>query len=192
MVAPVSIKGGRSLKYTFNIHVNDDKSEHSEKLIIVAFDNEGAANIVLKLLAYLMFIKKRPSFDDDPGWQVRPDLIARNDSGAITIWIDCGSVSTKKLDTVATKIRDIQFFVFRKTLKDMEHFYRTIKDKIKYLQNVKCVSFDDGFVDGIAESIDRTNDVQAYVSEEMLTFSITNSFGRYEAYTALHRIDGSE
>lgn len=176
------------MKYTFNIQVSDDKSEHAEKLIIGAFENEGAANIILKVLAYVMFVKRRPSFDDDPGWQVRPDLLARNEGGAITLWVDCGSVSTKKVDTVATKIRDIEFFVFRKTQKDMDHFYRTIKDKIKYLQNVRCVSFDDGFVDGIAECLDRTNDVECYVGDDMITLNITNSLGRHEAYTTLHRI----
>jgi uncharacterized protein YaeQ len=182
------------LKYTFNIQVSSDKNQHAEKLIIPAFDNEAAANIILKVLAYLMFIDRRPSFDDDPGWQAQPDLIARDSGGTITLWVDCGSVSTKKLDTVATKIRDIQFVVFRKTRKDMEHFYRTIQDKAKYVQNVRCVSFDDRFVDGIAEHLDRTNDIECYIGDDMITFNIANSLGRHDAYTGVHRIgaDGDD
>src|SRR5581483_7282285 len=130
---------GPGLKYTFNIEVSNNKREHTEKLIVGAFDNEAGDNVILKVLAYLMFVEKRPKIDDDAGWQVMPDLLVRDDEGAITTWVDCGSVSNKKVDLVATKVRDIQFFVFRKTQRDMDHFYNMIKDKIKNLKNVKCV-----------------------------------------------------
>lgn len=177
-----------SLKYTFNIQVSDNKREHVEKLIMGAFDNEAHEHVVLKLLAYLMFFQKRPRIDEDPGWQVVPDLIARDDDGTITLWVDCGSVSTKKVDVVATKVRDIEFVVFRKTQRDMDHFYNMIKDKIKRLQNLKCFSFDDEFVDAIAQNLDRTNNVECYFGDDMVTLTIENSFGRHECYSTIHRI----
>lgn len=180
------------MKYTFNLQIANDKREHSEKLIVGAFDNEGGASIVLKLLAYMMFIEMRPRIDEDAGWQFMPDLIARNPAGEITLWVDCGRVSNKKLDTVAMKVRDsIDFFVFRKTVREMDHFYGMIKDKVKHIQNVKCVSFDDGFVDGLGESLDRTNTVEGYLGDDMITMSFTNSLGKHEAFSTIHRIDSS-
>jgi uncharacterized protein YaeQ len=176
------------MKYSFNIEANDGRNEVSEKLVISAFDNESGSNIALKLLAYLMFIKRRPRIDEDAGWQVVPDLIARDDSGAINLWVDCGSVSVKKADIISTKGRDrVEFFVFRKTQRDMDVFYKQIQDKVKSLQNLRCVSFDDGFVDAIGDSLDRTNNLEAYLTDEMLTLTITNSLGRREAYSAIHR-----
>jgi uncharacterized protein YaeQ len=179
------------MKYSFNIQAADGKHEQTEKLVISAFNNEAGSHIALKVIAYLMFIKRRPRIDEDAGWQVMPDLLARDDSGAITLWIDCGSVSVKKADTIATKVRDsIEFYVFRKTEREMDQFYKQIQDKVKHLQNVNCISFDDGFIDGIGENLDRTNDVQAYLTDDMLTVTIENSFGKHEAYSAIHRIVG--
>jgi uncharacterized protein YaeQ len=179
------------MKYSFNIQANDGKNEQTEKLVIAAFNNESGSTIALKLIAYLMFIKRRPRIDEDAGWQVVPDLIARDDSGAITLWVDCGSVSTKKADTIATKVRDsIEFYVFRRTEREMDQFYKGIQDKVKHLQNVNCISFDEGFIDGIGESLDRTNNLDAYVSDEMVTITIDNSFGKHEAYSSIYRILG--
>ena len=179
------------MKYSFNIQASDGKHDQTEKLVISAFNNESGDTIALKLIAYLMFIKRRPRIDEDAGWQVVPDLIARDDSGAITLWVDCGTVSTKKADTIATKVRDsIEFYVFRRTEREMDQFYKQIQDKVKHLKNVNCVSFDDGFIDGIGESLDRTNNLEAYVSDEMMTITIDNSFGKHEAYSNIHKILG--
>ena len=177
------------MKYSFNIQATDDKQEYTEKLVIGAFSNEGGDTIALKLLAYLMFIKKRPRLDEDIDWNFIPDLVARDDAGDISLVVDCGSVSTKKADTIATKVRDrIEYFVFRKTVREMDEFYKQIQDKVKHLQNVKCVSFDDGFVDGVGSNFDRTNILEAYVGDEMITVTMTNSFGKYEAYSTIHQI----
>jgi uncharacterized protein YaeQ len=181
------------LKYSFNIQSSDGAGEQTEKLVISAFDNEAGDSIALKLLAYLMFIKRRPRIDDDPGWQVVPDLIARDESGSINLWVDCGSVSVRKADIIATKGRDsIEFFVFRKTQRDLDVFFKQIADKMKNAKALRGVCFDDGFVDGIGQSLDRTNNLHAYVSEDMLTLTIDNSFGKHEAYSAVHRLSGEK
>ncbi|MBY0357266.1 MAG: YaeQ family protein [Candidatus Obscuribacterales bacterium] len=178
-----------NLKYTFNIQISDNKKALTEKLIIAAFENESGGHVVLKLLAYLLFIEQRPHIDEDAGWHFTPDLIARDDSGSITLWIDCGRVSMKKVDTIATKVRNhIDFYVFRKTQREMQQFYQAIKDKIKHLDNVKCVSFDDEFIDGISANLDRTNNIECYIGDDMVTLTLSNSLGQHEAYSSIHRI----
>ncbi len=179
------------MKYSFNIQVSDGREDQSEKLVISAFNEESGSNIALKLVAYLMFIKQRPRIDEDAGWQVMPDLIARDSAGSISLWIDCGSVSVKKADLIATKVRDsIEFYVFRKTQREMDQFYRQIRDKVKHLNNVNCISFDEEFIDNLGQSLDRTNNLEAYINDEMLTITVNNSFGKYEGYSAIHRIVG--
>ncbi|MDZ4835288.1 MAG: YaeQ family protein [Candidatus Melainabacteria bacterium] len=177
------------MKYSFNLVVQDNKRERSEKLVIPAFSEESGGHVALKLLAYMMFIDQQPHIDEDAGWHFVPDLIARDDSGEIKLWVDCGTVSMKKVDTIATKVRDkIDFFVFRKTKSDMDKFYKAITDKVKHLQNVKCISFDDGFVDGIGAALDRTNDLEGYIADDMVNLTIKNSFGKHDAYSTIHRI----
>ncbi len=177
------------MKYSFNLQVRDNKRERTEKLVISAFEEESNTHVALKLLAYMMFIERQPHIDEDAGWHFVPDLIARDDSGAIKLWIDCGRVSMKKVDTIATKVRDnIDFFVFRKTEGDMDRFYKAITDKVKHLQNVKCISFDDGFIDGVGSALDRTNNLEGYIADDMVNLTINNSFGTHEAYSAIHRI----
>lgn len=177
------------MKYSFNIQANDDKHEYNEKLVIGAFSNEGGDTIALKLLAYLIFINRKPRLDEDIDWNFVPDLVARNEAGELSLVVDCGSVSARKADTVATKARDrIEYFVFRKTVREMEEFHKVVESKVKQLQNIKCLSFDDGFVDGLGANFDRTNILEAYISDEMITVTITNSFGKHENYSAIHRL----
>ncbi len=180
------------MKYSFNLQISNDKREHKDKLIIGAFANESSSNIALKLLAFLLFIDNNPRIDEDPGWQVVPDLIAKDDSGEIILWVDCGGLSTKKIDLITTKGRDrMAFYVFRKNQRDMESFYLPIKDKIKHPQNVRCISFDNDFVDGVGEALDRTNELEAYIGDDMISLTISNSLGRHEAYSAIYRLDPS-
>jgi uncharacterized protein YaeQ len=178
------------MKYTFNIQVANDKHEYNEKLIVGALDNEAGSTIALKVLAYLLFIDRHPRIDEDAGWHFVTDLIARELDGTITLWIDCGKLSTKKVDTIAMKVRDkIDFYVFRKTEKDMNHFYKTIEDKVKHLQNVKGISFDEGFVDGVGSAIDRTNIIEGYIGDDMVNLTVVNSFGKHEAYSSIYKIE---
>lgn len=182
--------GIQSMKYSFNLKISNNKRELKDKLVIGAFANESGPNIALKLLAYLLFIEKKPRIDEDAGWQIMPDLIAKDESGEIILWVDCGGLSTKKIDLITTKGRDrMAFYVFRKNERDMDSFYLTIKDKIKHLENVKCVSFDDGFVDGIGEALDRTNELEGYIGDDMISLTLSNSFRRHEAYSSIHRIN---
>lgn len=177
------------MKYSFNLLVTDNKRERTEKLILSAFSEESGGHVALKLLAYIMFIDQQPHIDEDAGWHFVPDLIARDQAGDIKLWIDCGTVSPKKVDTIATKVRDnIDFYVFRKTKSDMDKFYKSIADKVKHIENVKCISFDDGFIDGIGAALDRTNNLESYIADDMVTLNISNSFGKHEAYTTIHRI----
>ncbi|MBX9569834.1 MAG: YaeQ family protein [Candidatus Obscuribacterales bacterium] len=177
------------MKYSFNIKISDDKQEHIDKLIIGAFSNESGSNIALKFLAYLLFIEKRPKLDEDVGWQVTPDLTARDESGELCLWVSCGSLSVKKVDLITTKGRDrMPVFVFRKNQREMEEFHHSIKDKIKHMDYVNCISFDDGFIDGLGDALDRTNNVEGYIGEDMITLTIDNSLGRHEAFSALHRV----
>lgn len=181
------------MKYSFNIQANDGKRDHSEKLVVGAFSNESGDTIALKLLSYLIFIDQHPQLDEDIDWSFIPDLVARNEQGEIILVVDCGTVSSKKADTVATKARDrINYFVVRKTVREMDEFFKQIKDKVKHVQNIRCISFDDDFVDGIGANIDRTNVMEAYIGEDMLTVSMTNSFGKHECYSTIHRLDGSQ
>jgi uncharacterized protein YaeQ len=177
------------MKYTFNLQINDNKGEYNEKLIVGAFENEAGTHIALKLLAYLLFINQKPHIDEDAGWHFVPDLIARDSSGEITLWIDCGRVSLKKVDTIAMKVRDkIDFYIFRKTEKDMQHFYRTIADKVKNVENVKGISFDEGFIDGIGAALDRTNTIEGYIGDDMVNLTLVNSLGKHESYSSIHRV----
>lgn len=188
--AQTNLQAALSMKYTFNIQVTSGKNEHTEKLIVGALDNEGGATIALKVLAYLLFIDRRPRIDEDAGWHFVPDLIARELDGTISLWVDCGKLSTKKVDTIAMKVRDkIDFYVFRKTEKDMNHFYRTIEDKVKHMQNVKGISFDDGFVDGIGNAIDRSNTIEGYIGDDMINITLVNSFGTHEAYSTIYKVE---
>ena len=80
-----------------------------KKLILTGQDNETLEHLALKLAGFVLFFGWDPVVEISPkhpalnGQEFRPDLAAFNSAGEIFLWIECGNVTTHKLDKI---IRD--------------------------------------------------------------------------------------
>src|SRR6267142_331465 len=91
--------------------------ETVKKLVLTGQENETAELVALKLAAYVLFFDLNPQTDISSRHpaisqqEFRPDLLALDESGAIKLWVECGNVTTHKLDKLIRRYRDARIVV---------------------------------------------------------------------------------
>jgi len=149
-------------KYTFNIGTT--------KQVLMRGYNESDEHIVLKLVSYLLFQDKNPKIEAYADQHYKPDLVCKSGHD-IVLWIDCGTTKLKKLDKVATKNHKAEIYIVKSTEKETTAFKSIADKRIKHPERIKYICFDQDFINGIVDNLQKNND---------LTYSITESTIRLE------------
>lgn len=93
------------MKLRCDLHVNGA----NRKLVLVPGDHETSEHLALKLSAYLLFWDLAPIVEASAkhpallGQEFRPDLLATDNQGAASLWVECGKVTQHKLQKVARR-----------------------------------------------------------------------------------------
>lgn len=137
-------------KYTFNFG--------DSKLVMYKGMSESPEHIVLKLLSYILF-QKRPKIEHYANQHHKPDLVIQDDY-TVTLWVECGEVSIKKLDKVSTHNNKADIFVVKETVRQATDYKEKADKKIRHPERVTYIGFKDGFVNKTAATFERTNDIK--------------------------------
>lgn len=146
-------------KFSFEIQLAKTK----KKLILVKAVSERREHVVLKLLAYMLFYDPELKVEVDIGMHYKPDLVLLQPGEQVPdIWIDCGQVTTLKVQSLAKKLKRSRIIFMKETHRELYQFKKLIEKKVDGESQIEYVAFDDGFVSGIAEALERTNQVVMY------------------------------
>ena len=145
-------------KFTFELH----SRKVSEKLILVKSDLEKRSHVVLKLLAYLIYYDPRLKVEAEVGMHYKPDLVIEGDHGVPELWIDCGKIAVKKVDSLSSKLRNSRFVVVKETVSELNKFRKVIENKLDHPERVEYLAFESSFVSGIAGSLVKVNHFTLY------------------------------
>lgn len=144
------------------------------KVILASQENETPEHLALKLAAFVIFFNSNPLMDVSlkhpalAGQEFRPDLLALNESGEIKLWVECGTVTSHKLDKLTRRYRNGRIVVLKETLHEAETLRKTIeKHKIQGRDRVEiwafpCQMFQEWFAamgetaDIVGESMERS------------------------------------
>ena len=158
-------------KFTFQIH----SPKIEKKLILVKTDTELRSHVVMKLFSYVLFYDPRLQIDIDVGMHYRPDLVVMGDSGVPELWIDCGHIAKRKTESLAKKFRRTRFIVVKAVPHELKEFKRMVADKVEFGERLEYLSFDEGFVAGVAAAIGRLNDFTLYeVTENVIGVALND------------------
>lgn len=159
------------MKLTFSI-TNSQTSER-DKFVIEQAPSEVSWHIALKLLGYILYFDRKPQIEQDVGQHYRPDLFSWDEFHQnVSLWIDCGNIAVKKIDKVATKMgKSGEFVILRRTEFDAKNLSDRIQ-KIKHPERVTIISFEDRFVDQVADLIEGTNEVEFTIYNTTLSLKI--------------------
>ncbi len=153
-----------------NVQIDAD----SRKVILASQENETPEHLALKLAAFVLFFRFDPILDVSlkhpaiAGQEFRPDLLALNESGEVKLWVECGTVTSHKLDKLTRRYRDARVVALKETYREAETLRKTIeKHKVQGADRVEIWSFPDqmfrewfgameGTVDIVGESVERS------------------------------------
>lgn len=156
-------------KFTFNI----ESPRFKRKMVLFKEETETREHVVLKLVAYILFYDPRLKIEVAIGTHYKPDLVVEGDFGVPEVWIDCGRVTLKKVEAIATKFRRTRIVLVKSERGETMAFRKHVLKKTGDLGNVEMVHFDKGFVEGIASFLDRNNDlVQWQVTEDDIAVAL--------------------
>lgn len=146
-----------------------------EKMILVKNDMESRHHVVLKLLAYCLYHDPRLVIEKGVDMHYKPDLVIPGDHGVPELWIDCGKIAVRKVDNLTRKLKAGRFIILKENKRELNEFRKVIEKKVENPDGVEYLAFENGFVQGIAENLARTNEVTVYpIMENTIGFALND------------------
>jgi uncharacterized protein YaeQ len=150
-------------KFTFELRSERPRAPKiREKMILVKNDLESREHVVMKLMAYLLFYDPRLKIETGIDMHYKPDLVIPGDHGVPELWIDCGKIAVRKVDSLARKLKTTRVIILKETKREMESFRSVIEKKVEHADRIEYLAFEPGFISGICDHVERTNEVTLY------------------------------
>lgn len=151
-----------SAKYSFHLKSQDRKRDLPEKIIIGRNPTETLADVVLKLLAFLLFhrdrleIEARLHLDSIP---FVPGLLQLDYELRPALWVECGDCSAAKLHKLAVKAPDAEIWVVRRSLPEIEQLIESMTKQELRRDRYHLLGMEAGMFDEICELVRSRNEV---------------------------------
>ena len=159
-------------KFTFELHA--PKIAH-EKIILVKNDLELRAHVVLKLLAYVLYHDPELKVDVSAEMHYKPDLLIPGEHGVPKLWIDCGKVALRKVESLAAKLRHTRIIFLKESKRELDIFKKLVAKKIDEGGQLEFLAFESGFVASVANAVERTNHFTLYeVTENVIGIALND------------------
>src|SRR5688572_8772718 len=102
-----------SARYIFNLTSEERRRSFPGKIIISQQPTETVAQVILKLLGYLLFYRERIQIDAREHLEMfpfLPDLVEFDYELRIKLWVECGECTITKLDKLAVKVPEAEIW----------------------------------------------------------------------------------
>ncbi|HXV28205.1 MAG TPA: YaeQ family protein [bacterium] len=145
-------------KFTFELHA---PKVPPGKIILVKNDLELRNHVILKLLGYLIYYEPGLKVEISAGMHYKPDLLVPGDHTP-KVWIDCGKVTLKKVESLSAKLRHTRVIFIKETQRELETFKKLIGKKAGETGHFEYLAFEPGFIASLASALQRTNHITLY------------------------------
>jgi uncharacterized protein YaeQ len=158
------------MKYTFNFIEGD-------KRVLERRQGESERHIILKALGLLLYYDRNPGIElrvSPDKRDYRPDVVAFDTKGEISLWIDCGKISLKKLDDLSRQLA-AEIVILKATRPEMEAFARQAAKKVRRYERIRFLGFDPEFVPALIAQLRHINSVQWRKTSDTLTVTLNGA-----------------
>ena len=120
------------------------------KLSLMPGLNESVEHRALKLAAYLLFWSEEPAVDvslKNPAladYDFLPDLMAWDETGAIKLWVECGSTTMNKLTKLTRRLPRGRIVVIKETERDAQRLREDLRKELGREARVEIWAWPDG------------------------------------------------
>lgn len=172
------------MKIRSSIFLNDE----SFNLNLFATLQETPDHLKLKLAAVLFFARHHPTIETGAtnpalaSQEYYPDLMATDEGGRVTLWIECGKTTLHKLEKVSKRFRDARVLVLTAQPHQGEQQAQMVKEEGL---RVEVWTFQPGEYDRWSQIVQERNDIIGEATETSLNLVLNE-----HAYmTDLKRLD---
>lgn len=168
--------------HTFDVLLADlDRGVYDDLTLRLAqHPSETAAFMVTRLLAYCLEYAEGIAFSEGVAATNEPAVLVRDATGAQTAWIEVGAPDAERLHYGSKLTGHVAVYTHRDPARVLPQW---AGKKIHDAENIALTSFDPGFVDAVADAIERRNTVTLSVTEGQLYLDVNGT----SLTSALHR-----
>ncbi len=168
------------MRLTVDLSVNDyDRELFAErKLVFEQREGEGLVHVMLKVLALALHYDPKlvvePSFEDE----YKPDLLLRADDYRPALWIECGQVSTRKLDKITFRYNTSRFVVVKQTGREAQDLAERAAQDVRRHRVIEYLGFEKDYCARVAERLSGRNDlivVRSGLSVQVVLAGVTEA-----------------
>lgn len=163
----------------------------SRKLVLMTGPNELDSHLPLKLAACLLFWDQEPIVDASTktpalaNYDFLPDVVALDDSGAIKLWVECGSTTLNKLTKLCRRVPEGQgrIVVLKETLRDAQRLRRDVEAQLDKPHRVEILYWPESSFSAWCAALSEKAEVFGEASESMINAVVNETpvcveFGR--------------
>jgi uncharacterized protein YaeQ len=119
----------------------------TRRVLIVAKEEETPGHVALRLAAAILFFDGEPALEvgtadpliSDIGFS--PDLLVPDGIGGISVWIECGNVTTNKLAKVARRIKEGRLVIMKEDADAGRRQREVVKREIPRAGNIEVLAW---------------------------------------------------
>ncbi len=123
------------------------------KVLLAPKPEEKLDHLALKLAGVVMFLGMSPVVEpssDHPAlhdYDVKPDVLAMDMTGAIKLWLECGEVSINKLDKISRRLGEAKIVVLKRTEHQAKQLRERIGDELRQSHRIQIWAWPAGEFD---------------------------------------------
>jgi len=165
------------MKIRCDLHLGSE----SKKVILVPRSEEKLDHLALKLAGCAMFHDLNPIVEPSPshpslsGFDIRPDLMALEDSGEIKIWIECGFVTLHKLNKLTRRFPHARIVVLKATLREAERLRKDLEGEVKHGKRVEIWTWPEGEFQKWLSALDEKTELFGEAQEKSINLVVNNT-----------------
>ena len=168
--------------HTFDVQLADvDRGVYDELTLRMArHPSESDAYMLTRLLAYCLECEEGIAFTEGVAATDEPAVMVRDLTGALVAWVEVGAPDAARLHSGSMKAERVAVYTHR----DPEKVAAAWSGKrIHRAEDVLLHSFDPGFVERLAEAIERRNTATLTRTEGRVYLELNDASGETDIHT---------
>jgi len=149
-------------KFSFSLTSEDRSRVLPRKVIIGQHNAEPAAQVLLKLLAFVFFHRERLQIEGklhDDNIPYDPDVVQLDYELRPKLWIECGECDVAKLHKLAVKVPEAEIWIVKRSAADAESLFRAMEKAKLRRQRYNILGLDEGMFEEVSGLLKSRNEL---------------------------------
>ena len=149
-------------KYSFHLRSQDKRRDLPDKIILGQDATGTVAQVMLKLLAYLLFHRERLKIGTNlhlDSVPFVPDVAQLDFQLRPVLWVECGECSVGKLHKLAVKVPEAELWVVKRSVADAESLSLAMAKMELRRDRYNLIGFDEEMFDELCGLLQSRNEL---------------------------------